>query len=98
MYVHVTRTPGRGIADYRAVLDALGTEPIAGRHSHYYGEVDGSLLIVDVWESRAAADHFAAERLFPAFEASGRRPSPDALILAFEAAGDASLAAGVSNV
>jgi hypothetical protein len=42
------------------------------------------LLVVDVWEKRADADRFAADRLFPAFAASGTRPVADTLVLAFD--------------
>jgi hypothetical protein len=88
-YVHITRTPGMTLADYRAVVDRMGAAPITGRLSHHVGEESGNLLIVDVWEKRADADRFAADRLFPAFAAAGTRPSADTLILAFEdGAGD----------
>jgi len=49
--------------------------------------VDGELVIVDVWRSRADADRFAAERLFPAFERAGVTPDAATDITAFEAAG-----------
>ena len=83
-YVHITRSPGMGLADYQKVVQQLGHAPIAGRLSHHVGEQSGALLIVDVWEKRADADRFAADRLFPAFAASGTRPDADTLVLAFE--------------
>ncbi len=83
-YVHVTRTPGKGMDDYRQIVSAMGDEPIAGRLAHYAGTENGSLLIVDVWRSSADADRFAAERLFPAFAASGGVPQ-DTLIMAYDA-------------
>jgi hypothetical protein len=45
---------------------------------------DGVLQIIDVWTSKAEADRFAAERLFPAFQSSGMR-SVDASYTAFDA-------------
>ena len=83
-YIHVTRAPGMGLADYRRVTEQLGAAPIAGRLAHYAGEHSGMLLTVDIWEKRADADRFAAERLFPAFAAAGTRPSADTLVLAFD--------------
>lgn len=85
-FIHVTSTPGHGLADYEKVIDALGPESVAGRISHTVGEANGSLCIVDVWESQAAADRFAADRLFPAFQSSGVNPTPSTTIIAFEEA------------
>jgi hypothetical protein len=87
-YVHVTRTPRLGLTDHKSVHPAIDTDPPPGQRSHYAGESDGALHTVDVWDSRADADRFAAERLFPAFEASGVRPSADMTILAFDAEDD----------
>jgi hypothetical protein len=88
-YIHVTRTPGMTLADYRVVAEHLGSAPIAGRRSHHVGEQNGNLVVVDIWEKRADADRFAADRLFPAFAAAGTRPSTDTLVFAFEdGAGD----------
>ena len=83
-YVHVTRSPGMSLADYQKVAEHLGHAPIAGRLSHHVGEQSGALLVVDIWEKRADADRFAADRLFPAFAAAGTRPDADTLVLAFE--------------
>jgi hypothetical protein len=84
-YVHVSRSPGHTMDDYERVLQQLGAAPISGRTSHHAGLVDGSLVIVDVWGSRADADRFAAERLFPAFEKAGVVPDASVQITAFEA-------------
>jgi hypothetical protein len=83
-YVHVTRSPGMSLVDYQKVAKEMGPTPIAGRLSHYVGEESGALLIVDVWENRDDADRFAADRLFPAFAVSGRRPDSETMVLAFE--------------
>ena len=83
-YVHISRSPGRGMAEYDKVERELGPGPQVGLNSHHVGVVDGALVIVDVWSSRADADRFAAERLFPAFERAGVRPQASVEITAFE--------------
>lgn len=83
-YVHISHTPGQDLADYHAVVDALGDEAPQGLLFSVVGEADGALHIVDVWESKAHADRFAAERLFPAFQRTGRAPGTDATYVAFE--------------
>ena len=83
-YVHVTRSPGIGMTEYERVHRELGPAPIAGLSSHHVGVVDGTLVVVDVWDTRADADRFAAERLFPAFERSGVQPDASVDITAFE--------------
>ncbi|MEC3915550.1 hypothetical protein [Nocardia sp. CDC160] len=83
-YIHITHTPGVGLKEYRKVREGLGPEPIEGNRLHIVGELDGVLHIVDVWDSAAAGDKFAAERLFPVFERLGIKPGPDATIEAFE--------------
>jgi len=86
-YVHITRSVGFGMDEYQRVDRELGPGPIAGQTSHHVGVVDGTLVIVDVWRSRADADRFAAERLFPAFERAGVTPDAATDITAFEVAG-----------
>jgi hypothetical protein len=83
-YIHITRTPGQDLDSYRKVRAALGSEPVSGRDRHYAGEVDGALVVVDVWRSRADADRFAAERLFPAFAAAGMSPQSSTQFTVFE--------------
>lgn len=83
-YIHVTRSPGMKVSDYEAVMDKLGPDPIAGQQMHVVGESDGALHIMDVWETRAHADRFGTERLFPAFAAAGIHPDPNTVILSFE--------------
>lgn len=60
--------------EYEAVdrlLDLTSNRP-AGMLLHSASEnADGSVLLVDVWESDDAMDAFERERLFPAFEAGG---------------------------
>lgn len=84
-YVHISHTPGHSLVDYRRVDEALGDDPPEGNLLSIVGEADGALHIVDVWGSKAEADRFAAERLFPAFHKTGRGPGPEATYVAFEA-------------
>lgn len=84
-YVHISRTPGVGLEGYEAIRRSIGDAPIAGQLAHLVGVSDGALQIVDVWSSKAEADRFAAERLFPAFQSSGLRPGSDASYTTFEA-------------
>jgi hypothetical protein len=85
-YIQITRTPDMGLTEYTRVQAELGHETGAGHLLHRVGVVDGVLVIVDEWESRADADRFAAERLFPAFERAGVRPGATTDVTAFEAA------------
>ena len=86
-YVHITRSAGSDMDTYERVDRELGAAPVDGQSGHHVGVVDGTLVIVDVWRSRADADRFAAERLFPAFERAGVTPDAATDITAFEAAG-----------
>jgi hypothetical protein len=85
-YIHITRTPDQSLAEYQQIRRAVGDEPIDGQHAHHVGVVDGALVIADVWESRAHADRFAAERLLPAFDHSPVDPRADTMVLAFDEA------------
>ncbi len=76
-YVHITRTAGREPGRVRpgpAASSAPGTP--AGQLAHHVGVVDGVLVIVDVWDSRAAADRFAAEHPVPRVRAGRCRTGP----------------------
>lgn len=87
-YVHITRTPGADLADFRRIADELGPEPIAGQVSSHVGVVDGALVVVDVWATRADADRFVAERLYPAFERAAFGLRDDTDVIAFEPVAD----------
>ena len=83
-FVHISRSPGQTRADYDAVRAEMGGELPRGLLMHAVGEADGGLHVVDVWESKAAADRFVAEQLFPAFQRTGRTPGAGATYIAFE--------------
>lgn len=83
-YVVCTHTPGHSMADYRSVNAAVGDEPPAGLRASIVGEADGTLHVIDVWESQAHADRFATERLYPAMQEVGVSPGADATYVSFE--------------
>jgi hypothetical protein len=83
-YVTCSHVPGHGLDDYRTIAAAMGPDAPAGRLALIVGEADGALHIVDVWASRADADRFAAERLFPAFVRTGLGPGTDSSHVGFD--------------
>lgn len=80
----ISHNPGQTLADYTAVANAMGGEPPEGLLVSIAGEADGALHTVDVWESKARADRFTAERLFPAFQKTGRGPGAEATYVEFD--------------
>ena len=83
-YVVCTHSPGRSMADYRAVNEALGDSAPAGLQASIAGEADGTLHTVDVWASKAHADRFATERLYPAMQSIGVGPGSDGTYIGFD--------------
>ena len=71
--VQVSSAASRDV--YEAIdrlLDLTANRPV-GMLMHTASEnADGSVLLVDVWESDAAMDDFERERLFPALQAGGQ--------------------------
>jgi hypothetical protein len=62
------------------VTEEMGvdSDPPAGMIVHTHFEQDGRVKILDVWESAAAHDTFAEERLGPAFRKVAERNGMDA--------------------
>ena len=77
--------PGRSRADYDAVNAKLDIDTSAsssdwppGLLSHVSGtREDGSLIVMEVWESRDAQTRFMQERLGPALHAAGIDSRPE---------------------
>ena len=92
-YIHISESPGMRLDDYQRVTAHLNGDLGEGHLVHIVGESGGTLHIVDVWESKAQADRFASERLFPAFERAGVQPGPDAAYTAMD--GSVTIRAGV---
>ena len=71
-YVHVSTTRGRTIDDFRAVTAKHNPpQDIDGLLAWAAGSDEDGLHVVSVWESKAHANRFEAEQLFPAFQALG---------------------------
>ena len=71
-YVHVSTTRGKTIDDFRAVSAKHDSPPdIDGLLVWAAGADDDGLHVVTMWQSKAYADRFEAEQLFPAFQALG---------------------------
>jgi len=71
-YIHIANSKGFTIEDFRAV-SAKHDPPqdIDGLLAWAAGSAENSLHVVTVWESKAQADRWSAEQLFPAFQAVG---------------------------
>ena len=55
-----------GASEYREIVERLGEDPAPGLITHLCIELpQGGLRYIDVWESEAAWDRFAEERLHP---------------------------------
>jgi hypothetical protein len=70
MYAWCQDMPGVSAEDYGKVLAELGSDATdaPGLVAHVAGPVEGGFRIVDVWETRQAADAFAAQHLRPAVQ------------------------------
>jgi heme-degrading monooxygenase HmoA len=79
-YVHFTKTKGQDIETFRAVAAKHNAAPdIDGLLACAAGtSSDGDgLLVLTIWESKAHCDRWAAEQLFPAFQALGLTTVPE---------------------
>ena len=82
--VVIAHPPSRELYEKVVAQVGMADDPPAGLIVHTACEVDGGVRVVDVWESREAAEAFDRDRLMPAFAASGitpemlaRRPQPE---------------------
>jgi hypothetical protein len=73
-WITVATPPFGSIEQFDAVVAQLGGEP-DGLEARYVGTADGKLRVVTMWESKAHADRFFAERLGPAL-AKALGPEP----------------------
>ena len=66
--IQETPAPDGGMEMYERVNEKMGIahDPPAGLIVHTASETDGTMVIVDVWESQEAFDRFSEERLMPA--------------------------------
>jgi hypothetical protein len=73
-WITVATPPFESIEQFDRVLAAAGGEP-DGLEARYVGTAGGELRVVTLWESKAHADRFFAERLGPAL-AKALGPEP----------------------
>ncbi len=65
-WITVATPPFRSIEEFDAVIAQVGGEP-GGLQARYVGTTpDGGLRVVTLWDSRADAERFFAEKLGPA--------------------------------
>src|SRR5271154_3700270 len=73
------KLPGVKVEEFErvdAAIDVRGNHP-EGLIFSASGPVEGGWRVIDVWESRAHFDAFAAERIGPAAAATGATVQPD---------------------
>jgi hypothetical protein len=76
--------PGGTTGQYDEISEKMGlaaNELPDGAISHWVAETDDGMRVVDVWESQAAFDTFAQERLGPAAGQVEGVPEPAVAIL-----------------
>jgi hypothetical protein len=77
VYAYIQDVPV-GEQQYRAIMEEIGPEPVAGTLLHLcVRESGGRLRYIDVWESEEACARAFEERIHPAVDAAfgGQRPS-----------------------
>lgn len=78
----ILRFPGASADDYKEVHAALGFDEENrgdwpdGMIAHAGGVVDGTLYIMETWESRAAHQRWMEGRVAQAFQNTGFQPEP----------------------
>jgi hypothetical protein len=70
-FVAVVNAPSRQLYERIGPILDLDDEPPPGLLFHSASESHDGVIVVDLWESREAADDFAANRLMPAMASSG---------------------------
>jgi heme-degrading monooxygenase HmoA len=71
-HIHIAATPGVTIDGFRAVAAKHNPpQDIDGLLAWAAGTDENSLNVVSIWQSQAHQERFAAEQLFPAFQALG---------------------------
>lgn len=86
-YVHITRSSDTTLDDYNQISGLFDKSQVSGWISHAAGMHEGSLVVVDLWESKQHADDFETQVLFPAFAEGGAAGDvANTEIIAFDAA------------
>jgi hypothetical protein len=73
--------PGATIEQYDEILGKMGLTPGGstppGAISHWVAKTDDGMRVVDVWETREAYDHYAAEKIGPYSVEAGITEPPE---------------------
>lgn len=70
-YAMVSQSPGVGLEWHHALERELGDSPVAGLIASYAGTGPDGLCVISVWESKAHADRFTMEQLYPTLQRLG---------------------------
>jgi hypothetical protein len=73
-YASITVAPELNVADYHAIGEHLGPDPVQGLLSEVAGAADAGLHVITLWDSKEEHDRFVADRLVPAFQRAGIQP------------------------
>lgn len=85
-WIAVATPPFSSIEQFDQVMENIGTEP-EGLEARYVGPSEDGLRVVTLWESKAHADRFFAERLGPALaKALGPEPAGAPAVLGIDVA------------
>jgi hypothetical protein len=85
-WIAVATPPFGSIEQFDQVMDHLGPEP-EGLEARYVGTSSEGLRVITLWESKAHADKFFAERLGPALtKVLGPEPAGTPQVLGVEVA------------
>ena len=77
-HIHVSKSNGQTIENFRMVAAKHNPpQDIDGLLAWAAGSDDNGLNVVTVWQSRAQMERWAAEQLFPAFQALGLSGIPE---------------------
>ncbi len=74
-FVVLAKAPSREAYEKVTAAVDVSSDPPAGLLVHTASETEDGVQVVDVWESRQAAEEFERTRLFPAMESSGAMPA-----------------------
>jgi hypothetical protein len=94
-YIISTNGPGDE-ATFRKVGDLVGGRP-EGLVALYSGASGAGLSITAIWESKAQADRFTAEKLMPALRQVGIEPMTPAAMIEFETFEDGPVAGAMAS-
>jgi len=85
-WIAIATPPFASIDQFDKVMENVGAEP-DGLQARYVGSCDEGLRVVSLWESKAHADRFMAERLGPALAAAlGPEPAGAPAVLGIDVA------------